>query len=96
MTRRHVTWGALALACALLGCEQTEGERCNPNLFESECSDGLTCVYPTAPMCGVAYCCAMDTDGNVVDPHPSCRADPSLACAPDGGATSDPDLSSVD
>jgi hypothetical protein len=45
-------------------------------------------VYPTAPNCGVSYCCALDNDGDVIDKHPNCRPDPvaQAACMIDLGA----------
>lgn len=67
------------------GCTftQNEGDRCNPlqyssNGVQGDCADGLACVYPTAPACGVAYCCKVDANGNVVDTNPNCQPDPSL------------------
>jgi hypothetical protein len=48
-------FGALGLLIALAGCHPGEGERCNPLLFNDECTGGLKCIYPTN--CGVAYCC---------------------------------------
>jgi hypothetical protein len=41
-------------------CTQGEGERCNPLRVTSDCDPGLACVYPTAPMCGVSFCCTVD------------------------------------
>jgi len=70
-------------ATAVLGCSQGEGQRCNPLFFTDECGSGLTCIYPTAPMCGVAYCCAVNSDGVVTDKDPNCQPDPTLSCAPD-------------
>jgi hypothetical protein len=62
------------------GCAtQQAGERCNPLRATSDCDDGLSCVYPTGPMCGVSYCCAVDGHGNVVDEHPNCQPDPDSA-----------------
>jgi hypothetical protein len=65
----------------------------------------MACVYPTgyapppampAP-CGIAYCCALDNAGNIIDKNPNCQPDPVAAavCFPDmgvastGGATTD-------
>ena len=76
----------------LTGCgTQGEGERCNPLRFISDCDTGLTCVYPTAPSCGVAYCCAVDANGNVTDKDLHCQPDPSAAavCMLDLGLPSD-------
>ena len=28
--------------------------------MQGDCDDGYACVYPTAPNCGVAYCCTVD------------------------------------
>ncbi len=65
------------------GCTQDEGTRCNPlqysdNGIQGNCADGLACVYPTAPNCGVAYCCKVDANGNIIDSDPNCQRDPSL------------------
>jgi hypothetical protein len=46
---------------------------------QGNCDDGLACVYPTAPNCGVAYCCKVDSNGNIADDDPHCHADPTLA-----------------
>jgi hypothetical protein len=73
------------LLLGLVACPGA-GERCNPLAFDSECPSGLTCIYPTAPMCGVAYCCAVGSSGNVTDAHANCQPDPTLSCAPDGSA----------
>jgi hypothetical protein len=60
------------------GCTNGDGERCNPLRATSDCDTGLTCVYPTAPNCGVAYCCVVDANGNISDTNPNCQPDPSL------------------
>ena len=75
---------ALFVFLPLAACHVGHGERCNPSRFaddlaQGDCDDGFACVYPTAPACGVAYCCCVDAKGTVVDPHPSCQPDPSLA-----------------
>ncbi len=76
---------ALSLVVALLaGCDAEHGERCNPlqysdNGVQGNCVSGLACVYPTAPSCGVAYCCAVDANGNITDTNPNCQPDPTLA-----------------
>ena len=57
---------------ALAACTQGAGDRCNPLRATSDCDPGLTCVYPAGPSCGVSFCCALDSSGNIVDPHPSC------------------------
>ena len=76
----------IALTLLLLaGCPEGQpGDRCNPLEYspsgvQGDCRSGLTCLYPTAPVCGVAYCCATDADGKITDTHPSCQPDPSLA-----------------
>jgi hypothetical protein len=77
----------LGLALALVaGCQQDTGERCNPLQYsdtanQGSCSAGLSCVYPTANNCGVAYCCKVDSSGNIIDSSPTCQPDPSLASA---------------
>ena len=84
----------------LASCAQDEGTRCNPlqysdNGMQGNCKDGLACVYPTAPNCGVAYCCKIDSSGNIADTNPMCQPDPSLdsvcmldlSFVPDGGST---------
>ena len=87
------------LVTFLAACRPDAGERCNPLVFTNDCqpaSDArLSCVYPTTPgcsgstCCGVAYCCAVDGKGNVVDSHPNCRPDPAAAsvCMIDLGVT---------
>jgi hypothetical protein len=90
----------LILSLGLLfaaGCRQGEGERCNPlqysdNGIQGDCDDGLACIYPTAPNCGVAYCCKVDSDGNLlqsVQTNVNCKPDPSLdsVCMLDLGST---------
>jgi hypothetical protein len=68
----------------LIACNTPEeGERCNPLAFsdngiQGDCDTGLACIYPTAPNCGVAYCCKLDSSHNIVDKNPNCRPDPSL------------------
>lgn len=76
----------LALFASLAACDKGEGERCNPLQYSDDgisgnCSQGLACVYPTAPNCGVAYCCALDTKGNVIDKNPNCQPDPDAIAA---------------
>jgi hypothetical protein len=78
----------LLLACA--GCAPGQGERCNPLEIsdppsQGNCPTGFSCVYPTAPNCGVAYCCKVDSSGKVVDTDPNCQPDTTLAttCAVD-------------
>jgi hypothetical protein len=70
---------------ALAGCTftQNDGDRCNPlqysdNGIQGDCANGLACVYPTAPNCGVAYCCKLDAQGNVADDNPNCQFDSTL------------------
>jgi hypothetical protein len=98
MTKTVLTLGFLSLLLA--GCPtQGAGERCNPLRATSDCDDGLTCVYPTAPECGVSYCCAIDTAGNIADVHPNCRPDPlsAMECGLDLSTPVSPmDLSSKD
>lgn len=66
-------------------CDAGHGERCNPLQYNEtgsgNCVSGLTCVFPTAPNCGVSYCCATDSNGNITDTHPNCQPDPTLAPA---------------
>jgi hypothetical protein len=74
----------VALALALAACNASEGQRCNPLEYSNsgtagDCGGGLECVYPTAPNCGVAYCCAVDATGRITDPNPRCQRDTSLA-----------------
>ncbi len=82
---------SMAMLWALAGCSTTEGhgQRCNPLQFASDCNSGFTCVYPTAPNCGVSYCCAVDDNGNVIDTSPSCQPDPTSAaqCGVDLGSS---------
>ncbi len=81
-----------ALMLFLAACGQRDGTRCNPLQFsgngvQGDCRQGYACVYPTAPTCGVAYCCAVDDAGNVTDPSPACQPDSALqlACGVDLG-----------
>jgi hypothetical protein len=77
MKTTAMSWMLLLLgACT---ATQGEGERCNPLRATSDCADGLSCVYPTGPMCGVSYCCAIDEHGNIVDRDPNCQPDPASA-----------------
>jgi hypothetical protein len=81
-----------ALLLLAIGCgTQSEGERCNPLRATSDCDPGLTCVYPTAPNCGVSFCCKVDSNGNVTDTHPNCQFDPTLVapCMLDLGSVPD-------
>jgi hypothetical protein len=85
----------LGLALGLVaGCRQDEGERCNPAQYsdtanQGNCSAGLSCVYPTANNCGIAYCCKVDSSGKIIDSSPTCQPDPSLpsVCALDLGVS---------
>jgi hypothetical protein len=77
------SWTLALLVLFTVACRQGAGERCNPlqyseNGIQGNCEDGLACIYPTAPNCGVAYCCRLTPGGKDVDPNPSCRPDPSL------------------
>jgi hypothetical protein len=87
-------WGMLTLLLALAGCNPGHGERCNPNEFsdipnQGNCQIGFSCVYPTSPGCGVAFCCTVDANGKITDSNPNCQPDPTLApvCELDIGAT---------
>jgi hypothetical protein len=82
--------GSLLLAA----CSPGEGDRCNPLEFadipnQGNCASGLSCVYPSAPNCGVAYCCKVDSMGRITDSNPNCQPDPTLApvCMLDLGVT---------
>jgi hypothetical protein len=71
------------LALAFVACNASEGQRCNPLEYSNSgtagnCAAGFSCIYPTAPNCGVAYCCAVDEAGKITDTNPNCQADPSL------------------
>jgi len=73
---------SIAVLVAVAGCGTNDrGERCNPLRATSDCDPGFACVYPTGPNCGVSYCCALDSNGNVSDSHPSCQPDPASAAA---------------
>jgi hypothetical protein len=77
----------------LAGCDAEDGERCNPLQYNESgsgnCASGLTCIYPTASNCGVAYCCTVDSKGNITDKNPNCQPDPTLqsVCMIDSGTT---------
>jgi hypothetical protein len=78
-------FGTSILLLTLAGCpDAQQGERCNPleyssNGVQGDCASGLACVYPTAPNCGVAYCCMTDAQGKITDQHPSCQPDKTAA-----------------
>jgi len=74
--KRLLLFGFVA---ALGACTQGAGDRCNPLRATPDCDPGLSCVYPTGANCGVSYCCAVDTNGAIVDPHPNCQPDPDPA-----------------
>jgi len=93
----------LILVAPLLvtACQAGHGERCNPSQFaddpaQADCATGYACIYPTAPVCGVAYCCAVDSSGNITDTDPSCQPDATLSCAPDGSVPLVVDMTTVD
>lgn len=77
--------GAYILVIALVGCPEGQtGERCNPLEYsdsgkQGNCRSGLACVYPTAPSCGVSYCCETDAEGRITDTHPNCQPDRTAA-----------------
>jgi hypothetical protein len=83
---------ASGLLLALAACRADHGDRCNPNRATSDCTPGLTCVFPATPgcspsepgssCCGVSFCCNVDDAGNVADDHPNCQPDPDsvMAC----------------
>jgi hypothetical protein len=85
------TLGMLSVALLLFvaaGCHPAEGERCNPLLFNDECTAGnasLQCTYPTG--CGVAYCCPIHGTSS----NPNCQA-----CPGDGGVDASVDASTTD
>jgi hypothetical protein len=73
----------IAMVFLLLGCNPDHGERCNPLEFsdvsgQGNCPTGLSCIYPTAFNCGVAYCCMVDAQGNISDSDPHCQPDPTI------------------
>jgi hypothetical protein len=77
------TLGMVVALLFIAGCDAEHGERCNPLQFsesgtQGNCVSGFACVYPTAPACGVAYCCVVDANGNITDSDPNCQPDPSL------------------
>ncbi len=71
------------VALSLCACTVQEGDRCNPLLFNDDCTStpGLTCQYPMS--CGVAFCCPAPDKVNA-STHVNC-----LAC-------SGPDMSALD
>jgi hypothetical protein len=93
-TRLHLL--ACCTALLLAACNQGDGQRCNPLEYSNsgtagDCGGGLACVYPTAPNCGVAYCCTVDSKGNITDTHANCQPEPSLdsVCMLDLATTQD-------
>jgi hypothetical protein len=74
----------LALLALLTACKPGDGERCNPSAFTDECQPNdrhLACVLPTGPNCGVAFCCAVDATGKIVDENSNCKPDPASAAS---------------
>jgi len=71
---------SIALLLTIAGCDSPadNDQRCNPLQFSNQCNSGYSCVYPTAPNCGVAYCCKVDDSGNIIDKNANCQFDPSL------------------
>lgn len=72
-------------AIASAACATGEGERCNPDLVDSnECAGNLTCT--TLPNCAVSFCCPATVGEN--DPQ-QCSVCPAIniedAGAPEGG-----------
>jgi hypothetical protein len=83
MLRMNLKAFAVLAMLALGACNQGDGQRCNPLEYSNsgtagDCAAGLSCVYPTAPNCGVAYCCTVDSTGNITDPRATCQPDPTL------------------
>lgn len=76
MTRLLLSLGISALLLAGAGCSPGEGERCNPMLFNDECSQGLKCTFPAG--CGVSFCCPVSTSSS----NANCQQCP----VQDGGA----------
>jgi hypothetical protein len=73
-------FGSIALAASLLvvaGCHPAEGERCNPLLFNDECTNRLKCQTP--PNCAVSYCCPQPDP--TVSRNANCQACPSTDMA---------------
>jgi hypothetical protein len=91
MTRIFLIGLLSAIVAAVAACDQAapNDQRCNPQQFSNQCNSGYSCVYPTAPNCGVAYCCKVDDSGNVTDDNPNCQPDPTLGpvCGLDLGGT---------
>lgn len=91
--------GAFAVVSVVvsLGCEQqSEGDRCNPNLAagENDCNGGLKCQQP--PLCPENYCCPVAADGGLgASDNGFCRTGCSGGAAsicnaqPDAGAACD-------
>jgi hypothetical protein len=58
LVRLNVLFLLVSLALFAVGChEGAEGDRCNPDLIQSqsECNSGLTCQMPST--CAENYCC---------------------------------------
>jgi hypothetical protein len=76
--------------CLALGCsKQGQGERCDQNNGNLDCSGDLVCkgeaqLSLTGNTRGVGLCCPAVTDENSVD---ACRATRPLPSEPDAGAT---------
>jgi hypothetical protein len=67
------TGAALVLSA---GCSQADGSACNPALSHDECDNApsVQCVQPSAPNCyGQAYCCTVDSNGNITDTSDNCQ-----------------------
>lgn len=86
-TTTTVAMRALLLAAALFGaaCRPTEGVRCNPLLFEDECSSGLQCTVPAG--CANAVCCPKSGTSD----EPGCQPCADESPVDLGGGASNPD-----
>src|SRR5580658_10056337 len=60
-----------SVAAVLTGCDQgAEGDRCNPDLVDSnECNGNLVCTQPAS--CPENYCCPPDGGAST---NPNCQA----------------------
>ena len=75
--------GISAVLFLLAGCTPTEGQRCNPEQFTSDCNSGFACVYPTN--CAVAYCCPTTRAST----NPNCQACPAADAGVDAATAVD-------
>ncbi|MFI5297165.1 MAG: hypothetical protein ACHREM_03625 [Polyangiales bacterium] len=85
---RSLTIAALVAAGAAVSsvaCGTSEGDRCNPDLIDSnECSGALTCT--TLPNCALSFCCPATVGENDPAVCNACPSDSLINPGADGGS----------